>query len=138
MSRATTGTKRVLGVIGLATASATATLAFPLAATAETAAIPNCTTADGVIPATSSGSHYCVMGTGNGGSPVTALQRSLRNCEGQSIAVDGIYGPATRAAVLDVQRRAGIAQDGVYGPRTRNAMHWHVGADCVSYQYGWG
>ncbi|MGJ7905723.1 peptidoglycan-binding domain-containing protein [Actinopolyspora sp. H202] len=138
MPRATNGTKRALKSLGLAAASATAALAFPLTATAATTANPSCTTTDGVIPASSSGSHHCVMGVGNGGSPVTALQRSLRACEGQSIAVDGIYGPATRNAVLNVQRRAGISQDGVYGPQTRDAMSWHVGADCVGYQYGWG
>ncbi|SDP87052.1 Putative peptidoglycan binding domain-containing protein [Actinopolyspora xinjiangensis] len=138
MSRTSTGTGRALRALGVMAASAAAVATFPLASSAATSATPSCTTADGVIPATSGGSHHCVMGVGNGGSAVTALQRSLRACEGQSIAVDGIYGPATRDAVLNVQRRAGIARDGVYGPQTRDAMRWHIGADCVSYQYGWG
>lgn len=38
------------------------------------------------------------------------------------IAVDGIYGPQTRAATIDFQRQSGIAVDGVVGPQTRRAM----------------
>lgn len=38
------------------------------------------------------------------------------------IAVDGIFGPQTRAATMDFQRNAGIAVDGVVGPQTRGAM----------------
>jgi peptidoglycan hydrolase-like protein with peptidoglycan-binding domain len=38
------------------------------------------------------------------------------------IAVDGVFGPQTRAATLDFQRDAGISVDGVVGPQTRRAM----------------
>lgn len=34
------------------------------------------------------------------------------------IALDGVSGPATRAATVAAQRRAGVAQDGVVGPAT--------------------
>ena len=36
--------------------------------------------------------------------------------------VDGVAGPATRAAVRRVQARRGLAVDGVAGPRTRRAL----------------
>ena len=40
-----------------------------------------------------------------------------------AVAVDGIYGPATRQAVLAVQRMAGLAQDGVLGEQTWQALY---------------
>lgn len=62
---------------------------------------------------------------------VKALQRSLRYCHGQDIAIDGSYGPATRQAVVNVQRwynasySPDIDVDGYYGPETLLAMKWY-------------
>lgn len=53
---------------------------------------------------------------GDRGPDVAAMQRVL------GVGVDGNFGPRTRAAVLDRQRRAGLAQDGVVGPRTWAAL----------------
>ena len=39
------------------------------------------------------------------------------------VAVDGIYGPATRQAVLAVQQMAGLSQDGVVGEQTWQALY---------------
>lgn len=39
------------------------------------------------------------------------------------VAVDGIYGPATRQAVLAVQQMAGLRQDGVVGEQTWQALY---------------
>lgn len=39
------------------------------------------------------------------------------------VAVDGIYGPATRQAVLAVQQMAGLPQDGIMGERTWQALY---------------
>ena len=39
------------------------------------------------------------------------------------VAVDGIYGPATRQAVLAVQQMAGLPQDGVVGEQTWQALY---------------
>jgi hypothetical protein len=57
-------------------------------------------------------------------SPVMTLQRNLNYCYRTGLAVDGVYGPRTRAAVQRVQRLHGITDDGVYGPQTRSAMRW--------------
>jgi hypothetical protein len=70
----------------------------------------------------------CGLVQGNHNDAVKVLQRALRYCRGYTeVAVDGDYGPITRAAVLRVQHfansdfGAGIAEDGEYGPQT---MGW--------------
>ena len=40
-----------------------------------------------------------------------------------SVAIDGIYGPATRNAVIAVQRMSGLPQDGIMGPNTWKALY---------------
>lgn len=54
---------------------------------------------------------------GSRGPAVSAVQRKLGG-----IAVDGIFGPQTRAAVMRFQRGAGLLVDGIVGPRTRAAL----------------
>lgn len=49
--------------------------------------------------------------------PVRTLQHLLR-AHGHNIAVDGIFGPRTEAAVRAVQTSAGIGIDGIVGPQT--------------------
>jgi len=43
---------------------------------------------------------------------VTAIQRLLRDLNFSRDPPDGLYGPATRAAILDYERTAGLAQTG--------------------------
>ena len=52
---------------------------------------------------------------------VTALQQAL-NRAGFNLAVDGIRGSRTDAAVREFQDRAGLAVDGIVGPATRAAL----------------
>jgi peptidoglycan hydrolase-like protein with peptidoglycan-binding domain len=53
--------------------------------------------------------------------PVRTLQHLLR-ARGHSVAVDGIFGPRTDAAVRAFQREKGLADDGIVGPRTWPAL----------------
>ncbi|SFE35272.1 Putative peptidoglycan binding domain-containing protein [Actinopolyspora alba] len=99
--------------------------------TFEALALPTCTISDSSVPATSSGDRDCVLAIGNANEAVEVLQWSLRYCNSQDIAVDGIYGPNTESAVENVQRAAGIAVDGVYGPETRRNMLWIDYGECV-------
>jgi hypothetical protein len=59
-----------------------------------------------------------VLSLGDRGPEVTALQRKLNEL-GDRLAVDGDFGPATRAAVIAFQARNGLTTDGVVGPRTK-------------------
>src|SRR5687767_10241861 len=51
--------------------------------------------------------------------------KALRLYHGE---VDGIFGPETRGAVLELQRRAGIERDGIIGKDTWRVLHERVGA----------
>ena len=49
--------------------------------------------------------------------PVKTLQYLLR-ARGHNVAVDGIFGPRTDAAVRAFQQQNGLAVDGIVGPNT--------------------
>jgi len=56
---------------------------------------------------------------------VMAVQRKLKtNYESYAghLAVDGDYGPLTKAAVQEFQRRSGLVADGIVGPMTAAAL----------------
>jgi peptidoglycan hydrolase-like protein with peptidoglycan-binding domain len=86
------------------------------------------------MPSTSSsGGFNCTLGTGNAGSGVRALQRTLNYCYSAGLTVDGAFGNATKSALQGAQRAAGVSQDGVYGPNTRNAiLHAYFRTDGTS------
>lgn len=53
---------------------------------------------------------------GDTGNDVTLLQNGLFICGYGQIAVDGIFGSETEAAVIQMQNWHGINTDGIYGP----------------------
>lgn len=75
----------------------------------------------------------CLMGAGANSSAVRTLQRNLNRCYGESLTVDGQFGPLTQAALKRAQRSSGTAADGVYGPNTRNALIWYSVRGSSSY-----
>ena len=58
-----------------------------------------------------------VTRNGDQGHPVLTLQELLR-AHGHAIAVDGVFGPVTEAAVRAVQTAAHVTVDGIVGPQT--------------------
>lgn len=59
-----------------------------------------------------------VLRLGMRGSAVERLQERLRVLGVYSAPIDGIFGPATQAAVQDIQQRNRLNADGVVGPAT--------------------
>jgi putative peptidoglycan binding protein len=74
------------------------------------------------VPVASNGSSDCWMARGNYSGGVWALQRALRFCYFQNIAVDNDYGPATQQALRNVQGAIGARKDGEYGPETASKI----------------
>jgi peptidoglycan hydrolase-like protein with peptidoglycan-binding domain len=70
----------------------------------------------------------CKLQIGDRGAGVFVLQSALRECHGHTtLAVDGIFGPLTRNAVIWEQARNGFPPadvDGIYGPQTRSVMRF--------------
>ena len=58
---------------------------------------------------------------GNRGWDVAQLQFLLRR-NGIFVSLDGLFGPITEAAVLGIQRGAGVKADGIVGPRTIDVL----------------
>ncbi|MGI8809480.1 MAG: peptidoglycan-binding domain-containing protein [Acidimicrobiales bacterium] len=63
-----------------------------------------------------------VVGPGTTGDGVQRLQRALRRTPDLAVVADGVYGPATEAAVKGFQQGAGLDADGVVGPDTWDAL----------------
>ena len=80
----------------------------------------------------------CYMNQGAQSSAVSALQTTLKRCYGRSLAVDGIFGPATKTALMHAQGKENISADGGYGSQTRTNIKWafqHSGTgnwSCIS------
>lgn len=58
---------------------------------------------------------------GSRGDEVRRLQ-TLLNKNGYQLSVDGIFGPKTREAVMEFQRRANLSTDGIAGPQTWKSL----------------
>lgn len=109
-------------------------LAVMPALPAAAAVTPQCTKAIGHlpdgpsggvwVPAASNNVRLCFMQQYNYSDGVWALQRALRFCYGENIAVDKDFGPATKSALFRVQGRIGAYQDGKYGPETARKLRF--------------
>jgi len=96
------------------------------------AAVENFQTADQIgvdgIVGPQTWSHLIVVvASGSTGDAVRGVQEefTFRNLSGnsnQGLAVDGIFGPKTRAAVRGFQQALGITVDGIVGPVTWRAL----------------
>ena len=68
-----------------------------------------------------------VVASGSTGDAVRGVQeefrfRDLSGEPGRALAVDGVFGPRTMAAVLGFQRALGVTADGIVGPVTWRAL----------------
>lgn len=59
---------------------------------------------------------------GSRGADVTTLQQALNKAGGYGLAIDGIFGAKTEAAVRDFQKKKGLSVDGICGPKTWSAL----------------
>lgn len=71
--------------------------------------------AEAIAPSTAA---LPVLRLGMRGSAVERLQERLRVLGVYSAPIDGVFGPATQAAVRDIQRRNRLDPDGIVGPAT--------------------
>jgi peptidoglycan hydrolase-like protein with peptidoglycan-binding domain len=79
-------------------------------------------TAGGGAALAASGS-TTLLHRGSQGSTIAAVQRAL------GITADGVYGSATRRAVMEFQREHGLIVDGIVGPQTLGALGLSSGQD---------
>lgn len=68
---------------------------------------------------------------GDHGAEVTVLQQRLSRA-GQSVVIDGWYGPTTETAVRAFQRSHRLVEDGIAGPRTQSALLGTVDARALT------
>jgi peptidoglycan hydrolase-like protein with peptidoglycan-binding domain len=59
-----------------------------------------------------------ILRLGNWGDDVAILQNILASLGYYNAAIDGIFGPLTRQAVITLQRANGLTPDGIVGPLT--------------------
>ncbi len=70
---------------------------------------------------------------GSAGEQVRTIQQKLKRWGYYDGAVDGIFGSATRRAVVSFQKKNGLAADGIVGPNTLRALGMPVsGSGSVS------
>lgn len=75
-----------------------------------------------IVPGNPAGSWNPTLQYGSAGAAVSELQsdmnRAFSGYQAMPLIVDGDFGPATKAAVVEFQRRVGLTPDGIVGPLT--------------------
>jgi peptidoglycan hydrolase-like protein with peptidoglycan-binding domain len=96
----------------------------------ETFQAANLLTANGVVGTTTWEKLVITLTLGSTGEAVKAVQRQLDDKRKAGLTVDGIYGAATRNAVITFQKHMGMTPHGNVGPVTWRNLVWH-------YDYPW-
>ncbi|NLX70823.1 MAG: peptidoglycan-binding protein [Clostridiales bacterium] len=63
-----------------------------------------------------------ILRIGNWGDDVAVLQNILASLDYYSFTIDGLFGPLTRQAVMNLQRDNGLVPDGIVGPLTYDVI----------------
>ena len=82
-------------------------------------------TANGVVGTTTWEKLIVGLRPGSTGEAVKVVQRQLNAKRRAGLAVDGVYGTATRNAVIAFQKHIGMTQHGNVGPVTWRRILWH-------------
>lgn len=79
------------------------------------------------------------LSEGMTGSDVRELQIRVSGYPGYGavLALDGAYGPATKAAVTRFQQAYGLAADGIAGPQTFSKIYALQDADCTPVNFSY-
>ncbi len=75
---------------------------------------------------------------GSRGTEVRNIQQRLKDWGYYNGSVDGIYGTATRNAVIKFQKKHGITADGICGPKTLSLIGLPTGSSNSSSSGGYG
>ncbi|MFI8775737.1 C40 family peptidase [Brachybacterium paraconglomeratum] len=118
------GGAAVLGTVVLGTAFTGASAQAAPATPSAPAAPATADAAPSVAPSAALNSTQKLRWGSRGGA-VQELQSAL-NANGAGLAVDGVFGKRTHAAVKDYQSSKGLQVDGVVGPKTRAALNGGV------------
>lgn len=79
----------------------------------------------GIVDATTWAGLTVPLGPGATGEAVRAVQAELREKRGAALAVDGVYGASTTAAVASFQAHMGLSQTGAIDAATWRTLVWH-------------
>ena len=74
------------------------------------------------VAATARARQAIAVRQGSTGEKVCWVQNVLNQAEGESLKIDGIFGPLTRGATLRFQSRHGLQVDGIVGKQTETAL----------------
>lgn len=66
-------------------------------------------------------SNKCVK-LGDKGTVIKNIQIALNSYFGKNLVEDGVFGPQTKKAVIEVQKKLNLNEDGIFGPETAKAL----------------